>query len=546
MKRTSSAPAIRRADGNGKYSKQPRFDQDARGGMFANLMSFVKRTTEQMEIPNYLPNSMPRDGWLQEHWALEPHWAGVVNQTVLIDSSRAWSFVGGRNQVRRFSEVLHQADGGKGWRHFFRRESLGYRTTDMGSITELGRDGQSGPLRAIYHTDPSRCRWTGDNDLPLEYYPTRGNKQDWLESDFFNVSSLPNPQEQFFGLGYCQTSRAWDLLRLFYSVLMHDQELTGARMPKGIMFLHNVTEEQWDTMLAGRDAQLDGKNALYFGGLMIVASMGDETPDGKLVALSQLPPNFDRAMFINQTMYGYALVSGYDPREFWPVSGGQLGGGLESQQQHRKASGKGPLEFPQGWQDRFQQELPPTLLFQFEERDAEGELLDAQVAQAWTQVVTDLYTAGLPALPGLLDQQAALKLLADNSHILSPEDVETMSEAVATDEETTDITERALMSPYVQRAIERYPDEPIVRYTWPTGVERVLWERGDGALKPRVWRGGALRGGTIARQDESEILYESPDGDVVITAADVDRAVADWDRTMPDDAAGLLEAEGVE
>jgi hypothetical protein len=423
--------------------------------------------------------------------------------------------------------MLHQADGGKGWRNFFRRQSLSYRTTDMCAITELGRDGPDGPLRAIYHVDSSRCRWTGNEDEPLQYNPGTG-PQLWSESDFFNVASMPNPQENFNGLGYCQTSRAWDLLRLFYGVLMHDQELVGARMPKGIMFLHNVTEGQWDTMLRGRDAQMDGKNALYLGGLMVIASMGDETPDGKLVAFSQLPANFSRETFIDQTMYGYALVSGYDPSEFWPVSGGTLGSGKETEQQHRKAIGKGAMEFPQGWQDRFQQQLPPALLFQFEERDAEGELIDATVAQAWANVAKTLYEAGLPAALPLLDQQAVLKILADNSRILSPDDVMIMQEAVATDEETTEITERAMNTPQVLRAIERYPSEPIVKYTWPVGVERVLWERGDDALKPRVWPRPEFKErlrqellDEVERQDEPDVLYESPDGDVVITGADV-------------------------
>lgn len=537
---TEQTQAVARAaSDDGRFSKQPRFDDDSRQGLLGAFMSFAKRASDELNVPPYLANSIARDHWLQNHWALEPHWAGVVNQTVLVDSSRSWEMIGGRNQVRRFTAMLHNADNGKGWRNFFRRQSLGYRTTDMGAVTELGRDGEGGPLRAIFHTDASRCRWTGKSDTPLEYNPAGGGSQDWTNEDFFNVTSLPNPREEFYGLGYCQTSRAWDLLRLFYAVMMHDQELTGARFPKGILFLHNVTEPQWDTMLRGRESQLEGKNIQYFGGLMIIASMGDVLPDGKLLAFSQLPANFDRATFINQTMYGYALVTGYDPSEFWPVSGGSLGSGKETEQQHRKAISKGAMEFPQAWQERFQQQLPPSLLFQFEQRDAEGELLDAQVAQRWAEVGATLYQSGGLALPPLLDQQAILRLLAEQSSLLDAEAVETMTEAVATDERPQEVTERARQIPQVQRAIEQYPGEPIVRYCWPTGVEQVLWECGDDALRPRAWRGA-----TVARQDEPEpeILYMSPDGDIVITSDDVDRAVLDWDKTMPEQAVGLLEA----
>lgn len=593
MKRTATTPAVRRS--NGQYSRQPRFSQATSGSIFAGLMTFIKRTTEQLEIPDYIPYSMPRDQWLQEHWALEPHWAGVVNQTVLVDSSRAWTFTGGRNQVRRFSNVLHNADGGKGWRYYFRRESAAYRLTDMGSNTEWGRPGAIGPIQGIYHLDSSKCVWTGfDREMPpdqmalldrlivrrdnlierggpekavAEYqqaiteltkawavmeYHAGGETVYYPKGQFFNVSSMPSPLDEYNGLGYCQTSRAWDLVRLFYAVLAHDQELVGARMPKGILFLHNVSETQWADMLASRADKLDGMNRLYYGGLQIIATEGGETPDGKLLALSQLPANFDRETFINQTMYGYALVCGYDPTEFWPVSSGALGRGRETDIQHRKASAKGALEFPQGWADRFNRELPPTLAFEFEVRDAEGELLDAEIAQAWANVAKTLNEAGATFGPPLLDRQLTLKLLAENSHILNPDDVEIMQEAVATDESDADATERAMLKPQVRRAIERYPDEPIVQYSWPRGVERVIWARGSDALEPRAWARPGFKEKLrqelqeVARQDEPEILYESPDGDVIITSDDVARAVADWNRTMPDEAIGLLEAESVE
>lgn len=570
--------AVTRTSDDGKYSKQPRFHTDQQS-LWNAFVSFMKRTTEDLQIPPYVPNSMTRDRWLQTHWPLEPHWSGVVSQCVQIDSSRAWEMIGGRNQVRRFTEMLHQADGGKGWRHFFRRQSLSYRTNDMGAITELGRDGENGPLRAIYHADASRCRWTGNPEFTLEYNPSTGSSQLWTGDDFFNVTSLPNPREEYNGLGFCQTSRAWDLLRLFYAVLMHDQELTGARMPKGIMFLHNITEPQWDTVIRGRDAKLDGANAHYFGGLMVIAGAGDDLPDGKMVALSQLPANFDRRTFIDQTMWGYALVANYDPREFWPVSGGALGTATETEQQHRKAIGKGSVEFPQAWQERFNQELPPTLVFQFEQRDAEGELLDAEVAQAWANVGKTLYEAGgVFGLP-LLDRQETLEFLAKKSSLLNPEDVELMEQTIATDEEPQEQMERIRQIPQVQRAIKLYPDEPIVRYRyqWPMATEHVLWERGSDALRPKVWRGGIkgaadwysrqtlpvrnrywelLRQGVSVEQarllavkrQEPEIFYASPDGEVVITSDDVDRAVVDWDRSpqMPEDSEGLLEAQSIE
>ena len=57
----------------------------------------------------------------------------------------------------------------------------------------------------------------------------------------------------------------------------------------------------------------------------VIASGGMEQADAKLVALSQLPTGFDREVFTDQLMYGYSLVFGFDPTEFWPVNAGALG-----------------------------------------------------------------------------------------------------------------------------------------------------------------------------------------------------------------------------
>ena len=370
------------------YSKQPRFSQDS-DKIFGSVLRWLKR--EETECPDYDADSRKRDTWLRENWQCEPHWAGVLNTVLLVDSSRGWTLTGGRNQVYRYTALLHSANDGKGWRQYFRQQGLSFRATDMGAVTELGRQGKSGPLRAIYHTDSARCRWTGKVAQPLEYTPAEGNTQTWAPGDFFDVCSMPSDDERFLGLGYCATSRALELLKLLYGVLMHDQEQVGARMPRGLLLLRNISETQWKDAMKARAAALNAKDRMYFGGVMVLAGAGADEPDAKIVALSQLPANFNRDTFVDQVIAGYALVNGYDPREFWPMSGGNLGTARETETQHEKAATKGVLEFPHAYQEMLQQELPDSLEFAFEERDEQGQLLEAQVTKAWADAVSALY-----------------------------------------------------------------------------------------------------------------------------------------------------------
>ncbi len=501
--------SVERATKN--LSKQPRFKDNGSGGLdiadglYSQIYTWLKHAMDEITEKPYQVNSMARDKWLREFWKLEPHWAGIVYQCVLVDSSRPWTITGGKKQVRRYAQLLHSANGGKGWRHYFRQSSLSYRVTDMGSTTELGRPGRIGPLRAIYHVDSARTKWTGKVNKPLRYYPARGSKtQLWRDYDFFNVCAMPNDDESFYGLGYCQTSRAFQLVKLLYGVLMHDQENVGAKMMRGLLLLSGIEESQWNTAMEARESQLSQLERKYFGGVFVLANSAGDVK-GQLMGLSQLPASFDRDSFISQIMFGYSLISGYDPREFWPVSSGSLGTARETEQQHRKASTKGTLEFPHAWQERFQAELPETVLFEFEERDTDAEIMQAEMAQVWSDVVRTLYDAQGSSNPfqetqsgeeggvqetqlseptglqsseptGLVTRAEARSLLV--SHGVIPSEWTEAEEATVISDESTQrrMIQRLISTPEVQRSIEKWPDEEIVQYRWsPFGAtERLI------------------------------------------------------------------------
>ena len=519
------------------YSRQPRFKGQV-DSIFGALQRWVK-LAEDLQIPDYAAKSRRRDRWLAAFWNREPHWAGVVSQLVTINAGRGWTMVGGRNQVYRYTDILHGAEDGAGWRQYLKKQVQAFYTSDMNAVTELGRSGVKGPLRALYHVDPTKLELSGIPQYPIKYYPPRGKLQNWRPSDFFRVAANPSDREEFNGLGFCATSMAYELVKMLYGVWMHDQEKVGAKMPEAIMLLQGISEQQWSDALNARKARLDADLRRYFGGLFVLMNEGMDQVDYKLIALSQLPPNFDRETFITQTMFGYALITGTDASEFWPVQTGALGRGRETEIQHRKASTKGAMEFAVSYQEQLQNELPDSLLFEFEQRDAEGELMDAEVAQAWADVAKTLYEAGGAGGMPLLERDQALSLLAEKQ-VIPPEWTEIEEEELATDTDAQRQKRRKavlLERAEVRRAVESFPDEPIIRYHWKAGkaTETVLWERGDDALRRRVW--------AVQRQDDSEVLYKDPDGEFTITEQDVDRAIEEGRRRVGPEFAELLEAE---
>jgi len=477
---------IDRAEKQKLFSQQDRFK--SKDALFGSMYKLYKQYAKDKEKQEYRPDSRARDEWLDKFWRQEPHLAGVVNSVVAIDKNRSWTMTGPRRQVTLYSTILRQAEDGMGWRDFCSIASESFYTADINAIVEIGRNGRFGPMRGLYNVDPVQCRLTGLRDFPLEYFP-EGRKykpQKWHQYDFFRIASMPSRNQSYNRLGFCAVSRAVELVTLLMAIYEYDQEQLGARAPKGLLLLQNISEYAWKMALQARDQELDEKEREYYGGVMVIAQEGMDQIDAKLVGLSRLPEEFDRETVSNQIMYGIALCFGYSPDEFWPVQYGALGRSRETEIHHMRATGKGGSDFVLGFQDKIQREMPPTVLFEFDKRDAETDMLEAEVYLAWAKVADLLYNQEGES-PLVMEEVRALlatKGIISPNMMQQPESMANASGTFRSDNISVRmLREELLEHDSVQRCIERFPDEPIVRYTWPHNQTQVLWRHGKDAIK---------------------------------------------------------------
>lgn len=555
--------AIERAKSD---SKQPRFSVTDPNQFFIDVMGWVSQAEQEKAEPPYVSNSRARDKWLAEFWHTEPHLAGVLHSMTSIDANRGWSLIGGRNQVYRFTDVLHNwkvAPGLSGWRHGMQAAALSFYTADLGAPVEVGRDGKAGPVRGFYHVDPANCRMTSDINYPLSYRPGGGKEQAWAEADFIRMVSMVNTQEKFNGLGYCFESRVLVLAKIMVAVYRHDLEELGAQAPRGLLLLMGINEGQWDNAMAGRKAKLEEKNLQYYNAVAVLASSGMQTLDAKLIALSNLPANFDIQKWTSLMMYGYALCAGYDPSEFYPVQFGSLGRGTEMEVQHQKATGKGGLNFVLNVQEQLQRPdvLPDTIQFEFDQRDDQGELLQSQVSKSWIDTFRAAREAGgtIDAMGGITREE--FRMLLAEKDIIPREWTEAQDEVEATDVEDAEAgntepdveatdaedaerlgkrrqsiqVERFLDMPRVRRAIDRFQGEPIVWYSYPANRMKIIYDHERASHVYLVAK---------KRQAADEVLYDS--GGVVITGADVTRAITDGGKRVGDEFKQLLDNVPIE
>lgn len=513
-------------------SNQPRFSESSESPdqfFFSTMNAFDKLDSPE---PPYSKDSRVRDKWLIDFVRREPHLAGVVASVTATDKNRGWKVIGGRNQVRRVTEMLHSfevAPGLSGWRPAIAFCSQAFWNTDIGSIVELGKDSENGPVRALYTTDPTKCRLSGKSDKPLIYSPSNGSKQQyWRDSDFFRVVSLPSLYEEYRGLGNCAVSRCVQLAQIMIALFRHEEEKLFARAPRGLLLLSGIKQAQWDFAMKERSDKLDSDGMKYYGAVAVLASAAS-TVDAKLVALSQLPENFDFKIFMDMLMYGYSLCFGYDASEFWPVQYGSLGRGNEVQIQHEKATGKGRLDFVLGFQEQLQNFLPDSISFEFDQRDEQGDLLHASVHQAWAKVVTTLYESTSPSEGSLLSKEESRILLADydlipsgwvdvgnlhstdlndndqdDSEIPEPpkDDADVQTNPVAASptanvlipanmdnpsRKLRTLKEQLLTNQSIWEAARKFPKDPIVQYSYPGNHEIILWEKAEDIFNPRIF-----------------------------------------------------------
>lgn len=466
----------------GDASAQPRFGATSAKAIFGSVWNWTK-SAALLEEPVSNASIRQWDSWLREFVLREPYLAGVLNSVVQIDKNRGWNLIGGRNQVIRYSNILHDADEGAGWRNYITWQAQSYYSTRMGLVTEIGSEGEGGPMRALWSVDPCRVELTGMLDKPLRYFPAAGGaQQEWQPQDYFRAASLTSTDEARRGYGFPANARCYDLAKIMVAVWEHDKEQLGARAPRGLLLLKGITQDQWDTAMQARDEALDAYERKYYGGVAVLAGSGAEDIDATLFALSTLPKDFDLHEWVSLLMYGYALAYGYDAREFFPVDGGQLGSAKETEVQHRKASSKGDLDFSLAHQEQLQSRLPETIQFEYEQRDASGEQLDAALATARAAVITEVNKWVVGGTTVLTADQI-LQLAAQAN--LIPEEWTVQEEDITvtdTNDSKDQTRARLLELPRVQRAIQYFPDEPLVSYSSRTGRLRTLLPRAGDLL----------------------------------------------------------------
>lgn len=353
---------------------------------------------------------------LREFARQEPILAGAVATMASKATALDWKVEGGRNRVRRYHDLLGEAEDGQGWSYFLDRLVQDYVTTDLGGVIELGREGKGGPVSGIYNLDSTACSLTGNAQAPLKYAAKVGSSRTvaLLPGEYARVVDMPANDESRFGLGFCAVSRALKAAKVLMALYQYEEEQLSDLPPQGIASITGMTAPEVQAAFERYRAARESKEQLTFKGVLWLSATANalQPIDVKLTPFSTLPAHFDKQQAMTLYVYTLALDFGVDVREFWPAS--QTGATkAEAEIQHQKAKGKGfgrllsDVERAVNWEV-----LPEGLTFAFDQQDSEDDLLRQQVHKESVELVRRLWEPTM-AGEGIISTAEARRLLVE-------------------------------------------------------------------------------------------------------------------------------------
>lgn len=405
-------------DNGTNLSIQPRFEDKT-----ASDTTWLWTLWEALQLTDGIPawGTPGRIDRLREFARAEPILAGAVASMQSKALSLDWQITGGRNRVRRFQQILAEAEDGAGWSFFLDRLLSDYLTADLGGVMELGRDGPTGPVAAIYNLDAGCLKLTGLRDKPLIYTPRLASGQlsgraiPLTPLDFARVVDLPSANEHYAGLGFCAVSRALKAARILLALYNYEEERLSDLPLPGIVAVTGMTQGEVKKAFDLYEALREGKQQSTFKGLLWLAAQSspinpiqvDFTP------FSGVPESFDREQVLTHYVYTLALDFGVDVREFWPAS--QAGATkAEAEIQHQKAKGKGfgrmlaTVERAINWDV-----LPEGLEFIFDQRDSEDDLVRERIREVAIANVRRAWEPAMSTGEGIISTEEARRLLVE-------------------------------------------------------------------------------------------------------------------------------------
>lgn len=292
-------------------------------------------------LPPYWSHA--RDQVLRSSVLIEGQWANAVGMFLSKLATLSWEL---RPGVERLQEMLLEK-----WTTWIYKCGRDFVTTDNGMFFEIVHASSAAGSRilGINHLDSCRCTLTGDPDWPVIYRDLFGALHKLAPEQVVHLSDMTSPGEEYWGVGLCPASRAWDGIVTMASIEQLIQEKTTGSEPTGISFVNSSMDEH--QLKLAVDSAKEGRSeqgyVRYMGMIVIPLVNLDADPKVATIPLKGLPDGFVATDERENCQLKYANALGLSPQALNPrlIGTGSRGTSAQSRIIEEQEQGKLPAMF---------------------------------------------------------------------------------------------------------------------------------------------------------------------------------------------------------
>ena len=398
-----------------------------------------------------------RDAYLRVFWRKfgNDMLQSVLATVVAKIQTQSWELEGPEKLAEFYHRVLRdEADFYRGYDSLVARGTLDYYTQDNGWFMERQRSSikdHDGPMLGVAHLDSGRMRPTGNKDYPFTYNDVHGAYHLMHRSQFMRIVDLPSPRTEIRSdvRGFCALSRTLSTSMIMTMLVAMKRERLADLPPSALAIFNNINRKQFTQALSLKGAQDDMAGNIIWRQLLPLFGIDPAHPASvQFLSLREVWESYDDATQFDIAAYSYAAGFRIDPREFWPVSQGPLGSGMEAEIQHQKAKAKSHgLIFTQLERGiNSDCSLPKELTFKFVLQDADEEQQRAMIHQVQIGNIKNMQEAGAQLAP------AEVRYLLTKEYKVIPQ----IMAKVPVEGEEVDLTTAAVYMDDVERQAKEY------------------------------------------------------------------------------------------
>lgn len=355
------------------------------GGVF--WLTLGQRLEEEPRWNPIYPNF--RDRFLTEFGRSESMMASAIYSMATRIGTLNYE-VNGPPRVKKFTqELLNKPGLGDNLSTITKKLSYDLDSTDNGAFLELWKAGspekappKGAPCVGFGHLDSRLCWRSFDPEFPVWYTnPVTGLVRKLHKDRVVFTADNPQPIELARGIGFCATSRAMRMVRVFKNMQIFVDEKVSGRFTRALGAISGVSAGQVKKALQNHADEMDNKGYVVYNDIPFLIDPSTEGRNDIKILLQDLATVPDGFSFRDDAdLYAYILAFcfGVDAREFWPAT--QSGATkADATVQNMKARGRGIGNRIQTVEFLIRAALPEIVDFEYDFSDDDQDRMQAEI-----------------------------------------------------------------------------------------------------------------------------------------------------------------------